>query len=99
MYFEKNLGDILNATNYFDDVCIINRDGYIVFLETKYPQHYGFDPQSCIGKHLLDVYAQGESGGSMYEVLKTGIPIVSAPGAIRIKNGKALPALSTLFRS
>ena len=97
MYFEKNLGDILNATNYFDDVCIINRDGYIVFLETKYPQHYGFDPQSCIGKHLLDVYAQGESGGSMYEVLKTGIPIVSAPGAIRIKNGKSIACTVNTF--
>ncbi len=75
---QHNIERILMLYNLVDDICIIDKDGYIVYAETFLDGAYSFDLKEIIGSHLFDVYvSSNEESSNMYKVIKTEKPILN----------------------
>lgn len=95
MVFEHYLGELLKLFNFVDDICIISKDGIIEYAETHMPELYSFDVKETVGKHILDIYKSTSREGSLYEVLKTGVPILDNEGCWTTFKGDLLHGIST----
>ena len=67
---------IFQMRNFFDEISIIDKDGYIQYCEIFIPGVYGFTADEIIGKHIFDVFSSSSPENSeIYKVLTTGKPI------------------------
>lgn len=67
---------IFQMRNFFDEISIIDKDGYIQYCEIFIPGVYGFTADEIIGRHIFDIFSSSSPENSeIYKVLTTGRPI------------------------
>lgn len=64
------IDEILMLYNLIDDICIIDKDGFIVYSESFRRGAYSFNMSQIVGKHIFEVYpSSNEKTSNMYKVL------------------------------
>lgn len=73
MDINKFVEKIVNIYTLVDDICVIDRNGFIVHLETFVHGAYSYNPTEMIGRHLFDVFpSSSEENSNLYLALRTG---------------------------
>lgn len=75
--FNKMIPSIFAVKNFFDEISIVDKNGIIRYCEIFIPDMYSFTADEIIGKHLFEVFkTSNESNSEVYQVLKTGKPVI-----------------------
>ncbi|MGB5822761.1 MAG: sigma 54-interacting transcriptional regulator [Proteocatella sp.] len=75
--FDKMISSIFAVKNFFDEISVVDKNGIIRYCEIFIPDMYSFTADEIIGKHLFEVFkTSNESNSEVYQVLKTGKPVI-----------------------
>ena len=82
----------------YEDVVIVNKDGFIVFDDLSNWSLYDLRPDQIIGKHVLSLYANLTDENSIFlKVMRTGIPVLDAEQELITKEKNRIFQISSTF--
>lgn len=72
-YYKDMAKSIFQMRNFFDEISIIDQDGYIQYCEIFIPGVYSFTADEIVGKHIFEVFSSSSQENSeIHKVLTTG---------------------------
>ncbi len=65
---QRTLQTVLDIA--YDGIVVVNRDGYITFINQSLADFFGLDPQAAVGRHVTQVLENSR----LHIVARTGVP-------------------------
>lgn len=94
--FEKYVEQVLDVFNYVDSILITDKQGVIKYYHSNRTDLNKIDKKAVIGKNILELYRNlTKESSTVYEVLKTGKPIINYKQGLKIENGEIIEAITS----
>ena len=96
--YSKNLDLIKKAFKETDLICILDKEGKILYYNNYNDIHNKLGTEDVIGKPLLEVYPWlTEETSTALTVLKTGQAIINQPQVMKLYDGTDVNSINTAF--
>ncbi|MGN0735495.1 MAG: sigma-54 interaction domain-containing protein [Anaerovoracaceae bacterium] len=98
MKLREQAQDILNLYNYYTGAIITDANGTIVYYYGSMHDLNSLSPDEAIGCNVLEVYPNiKKEESSIYNVLKTGIPMLDVNQQLENKKGEVFNSVNSTF--
>jgi len=96
--FKKNFDLIKKAFKETDLICILDKDGKILYYNNYNDIHNKLGTEDVVGKTMLEVYPWlTEETSAALTVLRTGEAIINKPQVMKLYDGTTVNAINTGF--
>lgn len=94
--FEKYVEQVLDIFNYVDSILITDKKGKIRYYHSNRTDLNQIDKKTVIGKNIIELYCNlTRESSTVYEVLRTGKPIINYKQELKVESGKVIEAITS----